>query len=514
MCLDSGLEDAAAALASTARDVTGIERSDLMKGVRLSVRVEALTAALHLKPGEATICPVHITNASTVAFHGGDCATELTYHLLEADGTVLRFENPIRVVFEEPLYPGETRVVDLWVRAPSASGLYYVELDLLWAGLIWLNTIDDHATFIKLLVGAHKPRRGWRLHVGPDHVARLITDAARNRARVSIDRISSATAWDVQLNLERFFVAAHESYVLEFDARSDDARTAAVAVSQAHDPWDGLGLYHRIELNQDWQTFTLEFEASASDDRARVHFDIGAAPSSVEVRSVQLHMKGCLSVEPPPFGTPGRNGMDIGIQPLSGNWGNDRGLPVHRHYLEAFLARHAGDISGRVLEFQDPQYTPRFGGAAVSSVEILHKDASNPRATLIGDLTGPNTLPGEAFDCIVCTHVLHVISNVHRAIRELRRLLRVGGVLLIAVPHVSMAGPEYDEIWRFTPHGLRVLLATAFAEDEIDVEAFGNSLTAAGEIRGVVAEEFTRQELQSHDPRFAVEVCARVVRRR
>jgi hypothetical protein len=46
----------------------------------------------------------------------------------------------------------------------------------------------------------------------------------------------------------------------------------------------------------------------------------------------------------------------------------------------------------------------------------------------------------------------------------------------------------------------------------VSVQGYGNSLTAAGEIRGLVAEEFTREEIDHQDERFPVEVCGRAVR--
>jgi SAM-dependent methyltransferase len=204
--------------------------------------------------------------------------------------------------------------------------------------------------------------------------------------------------------------------------------------------------------------------------------------------------------------------MAIGLQPLSYLWGTDRGFPVHRYYLEQFLSEFTSDIRGSCLEFQDPQYASRFGGSAVVNLAILHIDDSNPKATLAADLTKPNGLPSDQFDCVVCTHVLHVIFEVEKAVSEIFRLLKPGGVLLVAVPHVSMCDPDYHEIWRFTPEGLEVLLARTFGSNNVTVRAYGNSLTAAGEIRGVVVQEFAKSELDNHDPRFAVEVCARAIK--
>lgn len=200
--------------------------------------------------------------------------------------------------------------------------------------------------------------------------------------------------------------------------------------------------------------------------------------------------------------------VGFGVQPLSRFWGNDRGFPIHRYYLEQFLREHAHYIRGHCLEFQDPSYTPRFGGRAVTKLDILHIDHANPRATLVADLTKPNDLPSDHFDCIVCTHVLHVIYEVERAIHEMKRILKPGGVLLAAVPCVSMAGAKYHELWRFTPEGLAALCGTVFGKDNIQVHPYGNSLAAAGELRGAVVQEFTRNELDVNDPAFAVEVCA------
>jgi SAM-dependent methyltransferase len=208
----------------------------------------------------------------------------------------------------------------------------------------------------------------------------------------------------------------------------------------------------------------------------------------------------------------GRARGTVGVQPLSQRWGFDRGLPLHRFFLEHFLHECAADIRGHCLEFQQDEYATRFGGVAIAQLDILHLDASNPRATIVADLTQANAIPSHCFDCIICTHTLHLIFDLETAVRELYRILKPQGVLLVAVPQVSMCDPTLHEFWRFTPEGLQRVLAPAFGADQVRVWAYGNSLTAAGELRGLVVQEFTSAELSWHDPRFAVEVCARAVK--
>ena len=208
-------------------------------------------------------------------------------------------------------------------------------------------------------------------------------------------------------------------------------------------------------------------------------------------------------------GSRARVRLAAGVRPLSQKWGWDRGLPTHRYYLNQYFQELSSDIRGHCLEFQDDAYTSLYGGSNVTKLEILHIDDSNTRATIVADLTKPNDIPSNCFDCIICSHVLHMIFEFDKAIHELYRILKPGGVLLVAVPHVSMCTPEVQEFWRFTPDGLFSALAKTFGADNITVRAYGNSLIAAGEIRGLVAHEFTKAEIDHHDPRFAVDVCAR-----
>jgi SAM-dependent methyltransferase len=176
------------------------------------------------------------------------------------------------------------------------------------------------------------------------------------------------------------------------------------------------------------------------------------------------------------------------------------------------MQEHAADIRGTCLEFSDREYADHFGGAAVTHCDVLDLDSANARATIIADIARPNQIPTDHYDSIICTHVLHVIADVPAALRGLHRILKPGGVLLCAVPMTSMNDERQRELWRFTRLGLETLLAAEFGPANVQARAYGNSLIAAGEMRGLIAAEFTPRELAAHDPRFAVEICARAVK--
>jgi SAM-dependent methyltransferase len=199
-------------------------------------------------------------------------------------------------------------------------------------------------------------------------------------------------------------------------------------------------------------------------------------------------------------------------QPLSKRWGLDRGLPAHRYYINLFLHEFSADIRGVCLEFDDRDYLDRFGGDAVERFDVLHLDESNPRATVVADITQPNDIPDDTYDCIICTHVLHVIPDVNAAVEGMHRILRPGGVLLCAVPHVSMYDEREGEMWRFTRLGLHTLMARSFGAENVMARGYGNSLVAAGELRGLIANEFTWKELHAHDATASVESCCRAIK--
>ncbi|HEC88427.1 MAG TPA: class I SAM-dependent methyltransferase [Thermoplasmata archaeon] len=93
-----------------------------------------------------------------------------------------------------------------------------------------------------------------------------------------------------------------------------------------------------------------------------------------------------------------------------------------------------------------------------AKVETLDIDP-NSDTTYIADITKYNEfLPDEKFDIIVCTEVLEHTLDPFSAIKEIYRLLKPRGVLLLIVPFNFRVHGPLPDCWRFTEHGLRELL--------------------------------------------------------
>lgn len=202
------------------------------------------------------------------------------------------------------------------------------------------------------------------------------------------------------------------------------------------------------------------------------------------------------------------------LKPISREWGFDRGLPIDRYYVEAFLARHCGEIRGRVLEVGDDTYTRKFGGEVVE-VDVLNVREDVPGTTIVGDLADAPQIPSDSFDCIVFTQTLQLIYDVKSALRTLYRILKPGGVLLATCPGISQTyDPEWGNswYWNFTALSSRRLFEEVFAAGNLEIGLYGNVLAATGFLQGLAAEELSAEELHHYDPGYEVSITIRAVK--
>jgi hypothetical protein len=106
---------------------------------------------------------------------------------------------------------------------------------------------------------------------------------------------------------------------------------------------------------------------------------------------------------------------------VSRTFGFERGKPVDRWYIERFLAEHAADVRGRVLEVAERTYTGWYGGDDVTTSDVLYAAAGHPEATVVGDLTTGAGIPEAAYECFICTQTLQVIYDIRAAVAGTRR---------------------------------------------------------------------------------------------
>lgn len=201
-------------------------------------------------------------------------------------------------------------------------------------------------------------------------------------------------------------------------------------------------------------------------------------------------------------------------EPVSRWFGFDRGTPVDRYYIENFLDRHGADIRGRVLEVGDDSYSRRFG-QGITQQDVLHISPDAPQATIVGDLSKPDLLPRDAFDCMVITQTLHLVFDMMAAVRQLHDALKPGGVLLLTAPYITPIDPdEWNAQWFWAMSGQAAtrMFGEIFGAENISVEVHGNVHVATCFLQGMAMEEVDRKLLDVVDPCYPVIVAVRAQR--
>jgi SAM-dependent methyltransferase len=200
---------------------------------------------------------------------------------------------------------------------------------------------------------------------------------------------------------------------------------------------------------------------------------------------------------------------DIPKNPLSDDYGFDRGTPVNRRYIESFLAEHQADVHGSMLEIGDSRYSEAFGQGRVAVFTVVDIETSNRKATLIADLIATESLNRDSYDCILLVETLHLLGEPGTCLENCWRALRPHGTLLITVPALKRLSPSHPETdyWRFTPAGLEALMTRRWP-GQFSVSAYGNLRACIAFLLGHVVEECDGNDMDVPDARFPLTVAA------
>ena len=204
------------------------------------------------------------------------------------------------------------------------------------------------------------------------------------------------------------------------------------------------------------------------------------------------------------------------IHPLSKIFGFDRGTPIDRYYIERFLQTNKSLIRGIVLEVSEDHYSKKLGTDIIKQ-EVIDHDKNNPKATIIADLTQPSTLPQSQIDCFICTQTLNFIYDFKKAVEGIHYVLRKDGVTLTTIAGLCQIS-RYDmerwgDYWRFTDLSIKKIFTEVFGENNVEVQTYGNVLTAVSLLEGIASEELESKELDFHDPNYQILITVKATKK-
>ncbi len=121
--------------------------------------------------------------------------------------------------------------------------------------------------------------------------------------------------------------------------------------------------------------------------------------------------------------------------------------------------------SGRLIDIGcgDMQYKELIPDK-VTQYDSLDIERRVAEVNFVGDIQNMNMIGNNSYDSAVCFEVLEHVQNPFRAIAEINRILKKGGILILSVPHLARLHEEPNDFFRYTKYGLTSLLENAGLE--------------------------------------------------
>jgi ubiquinone/menaquinone biosynthesis C-methylase UbiE len=153
------------------------------------------------------------------------------------------------------------------------------------------------------------------------------------------------------------------------------------------------------------------------------------------------------------------------------------------------IAKHVPS-SGRILDIGSgtAPVSPDLTRTVLADVSAEAMKNVEGMATVVTSIT-QMSFEAASFDCILCSEVLEHIQDDEKAVAELRRVLKPGGVLVVTVPFQKRFWAEDDEyvghVRRYDP-----------GELEQKLQSGGFQIIKTYKLSGMIERWLTRKSLQ------------------
>jgi hypothetical protein len=106
-------------------------------------------------------------------------------------------------------------------------------------------------------------------------------------AKIDVSAVDG-TNWHLQFNQASLKLKKGQFYTLTFRARTDGPKQITASISQAHEPWQNLGLSTTAKLYPQDTDQHYGFTATADDDNSRISFALGAETGTLYLGNITL----------------------------------------------------------------------------------------------------------------------------------------------------------------------------------------------------------------------------------
>lgn len=120
--------------------------------------------------------------------------------------------------------------------------------------------------------------------------------------------------------------------------------------------------------------------------------------------------------------------------------------------LQNTLNGHVLDVGCGRMPFRSYLISER-----VAVYDGFDLERRSPETRFLGDAQNMTQMKDQSYDAVVSFFALEHMPNPLNALREMTRICKPGGTVIVALPHVSRLHEEPHDYFRFTHHGLRAM---------------------------------------------------------
>ncbi len=134
---------------------------------------------------------------------------------------------------------------------------------------------------------------GWSMNNQQGGAAQLTR--SNNIITANIDS-GGTQGWHVQLVKGNISLEKGKKYRFSFRAKAEEARSATVYIGMSKDPWSAYSGYNGLSLADTFAVYTYVFDMGATDNTARMVFDLGISAANFSVTDILIEE---IVFEPP-----------------------------------------------------------------------------------------------------------------------------------------------------------------------------------------------------------------------
>ena len=208
---------------------------------------------------------------------------------------------------------------------------------------------------------------------------------------------------------------------------------------------------------------------------------------------------------------------EMDTEPVSRQFGTERGTPIDRYYIEEFLKENQKYITGDVLEIEDSFYTEKFGRDQVCRSIVMDVNSKDSGVSFNGNLETGEGIQDEIADCFILTQTLMYIFDLKSAAHNISRLLKRGGAALITCSGISQNSrrcmDDYGCHFNFNEKALARMFREERSLEVVESGSFGNVKTVTAHIGGVCREDLKLEDFLPNDKYYPLIVYVVVKKR-